>query len=67
VTPRPSTPRCWRKSSRSSGGGGSNCIEVAAHDETIAVRDSKVSSGRFPYLTVSPDSWQTFIDSLKTN
>jgi uncharacterized protein DUF397 len=35
----------WRKSSRSNGNGGNNCVEVAFLDTIVAVRDSKNQSG----------------------
>lgn len=51
----------WRKSSYSGNTG--NCVEVAALDGLIAVRDSKDPSG--PALTFSPESWQEFTAALK--
>jgi hypothetical protein len=43
----------WRTSTRSSGNG--QCVEVAAFDSQIAVRDSKDPDG--PVLTVTPNGW----------
>ena len=43
----------WRTSTRSSANG--QCVEVAAFDSQIAVRDSKDPHG--PVLTVTPDGW----------
>ncbi|WP_262059070.1 DUF397 domain-containing protein [Streptomyces sp. STR69] len=51
----------WHKSSYSSNEGG-NCIEVAAHPSAVHVRDSKVAAG--PILTVTPDTWATFLGTV---
>jgi hypothetical protein len=53
----------WRKSSRSNGNGGNNCVEMAVLDTVIAVRDSKSPSG--PALMFGPAEWGTFIDGAK--
>jgi hypothetical protein len=58
----------WKKSSRSNGNGGNNCVEVAqldtgAFDAAIAVRDSKNPSG--PALIFSSASWTEFLNSAK--
>ncbi|WP_089247519.1 DUF397 domain-containing protein [Asanoa hainanensis] len=53
----------WRKSSYSSDT--ANCVEftlLAGAD--VGVRDSKDPTG--PVLTYSPDSWQAFVDGLRT-
>lgn len=62
-----STPRkpTWRKSSRSSNGGG-QCVEVAALQQVIAVRDStQAATSSFPFLTVTPDEWEILLESVK--
>jgi hypothetical protein len=53
----------WRKSSRSNGNGGNNCVEVALLESVIAVRDSKNPSG--PALAFSPVQWSAFLDGAK--
>jgi hypothetical protein len=53
----------WRKSSRSNGNGGNNCVEVALLERVIAVRDSKNPSG--PALSFSPVQWNAFLDGAK--
>ncbi|GAB3675306.1 DUF397 domain-containing protein [Saccharopolyspora tripterygii] len=52
----------WRKSSRSVGGNGAACVEVAFVEEEVAVRDSKSpDSGA---LAFPADSWRRFLSSL---
>jgi hypothetical protein len=52
----------WRKSSYSSQSG--NCVEVARNlPGLVAVRDSRAPDG--PNLLVSPETWQTFLLSLR--
>lgn len=53
----------WRKSSRSNGNGGNNCVEVAFLDTTVAVRDSQNPSG--PALLFTPADWDDFVASVK--
>jgi len=53
----------WKKSSRSNGNGGNNCVEIARLDTAIAVRDSKDPSG--PALIFNPSSWSEFLSSAK--
>jgi hypothetical protein len=53
----------WRKSSRSNGNGGSNCVEVAVVAATIGVRDSKNPDG--PVLQFTPIDWESFVDGAK--
>lgn len=48
----------WTKSSYSTGNGG-ECVEVAADDTDILVRDSKDVGG--PMLRVSPEAWSGFV------
>ena len=52
----------WRKSSFS-GGGGSNCVEVADAGHTIAVRDSKDAPG--PVLVFGQHAWCQFAAKVK--
>ncbi|GII60640.1 hypothetical protein Skr01_07250 [Sphaerisporangium krabiense] len=53
----------WRKSSWSSGDGGT-CVEVAANlPGLVAVRDSKNPSG--PALIFSPVEWHAFLRAAK--
>ncbi|MFE4213611.1 MULTISPECIES: DUF397 domain-containing protein [unclassified Streptomyces] len=51
------TELAWFKSSYSGGGGG-NCVEVAALAEAVLVRDSKDTQRR--PLAVSPSAWSAF-------
>jgi hypothetical protein len=53
----------WKKSSRSNGNGGNNCVEVAILDTAVAVRDSKNRSG--PALVFSSAEWTAFVNSTK--
>ncbi len=53
----------WRKSSRSNGNGGANCVEVAVLDAAVAVRDSKDPQG--PALVFAATEWDAFVDSAK--
>lgn len=52
----------WRKSSRSGPNGG-NCVEVAAVDRAIAVRDSKDPDG--PKLGFTGRQWAAFLTRVK--
>ncbi|MEV5851170.1 DUF397 domain-containing protein [Streptomyces anulatus] len=54
-----STDLHWFKSSYSGDQGG-NCIEVATCPHTVHIRDSKDLT--VPALTVSPDSWASFVE-----
>lgn len=49
----------WRKSSASST---ADCIEVAYIEDVVLVRDSKDLAG--PVISVSPESWATFLYNL---
>lgn len=52
----------WRRSSHSSNG---TCVEAAAVDTDIAVRDSKLADvADFPRLTVSRHDWQDLLTTL---
>ena len=53
----------WRKSSRSSGGGNGDCVEVANLGTTVGVRDSKDATG--PALHFNPAAFTTFLSSIK--
>ncbi len=53
----------WKKSSRSNGTGGSNCVEVVDNTYEILVRDSK-----FPHdgvLSFTQAEWKAFIEGVK--
>ena len=50
----------WRKSSRSSGSGSGDCVEVADNlPGVVAVRDSKDPRG--PALVFPPTAWAAFL------
>jgi len=53
----------WKKSSRSNGSGGNNCVEVAVLDTGVAVRDSKNRLG--PALVFTASEWTAFLNSTK--
>ncbi len=55
------TRAAWHKSSRSSGNG--NCVEVAAVDDAVAVRDTKDRGG--PVLVFTAAEWRAFITGAK--
>ncbi|MEV4001881.1 DUF397 domain-containing protein [Actinomadura sp. NPDC049753] len=55
----------WRKSSRSSDPDLAVCVEVASIGRTRAIRDSKDPEG--PRLSLSMDSWRTFMDAVKAD
>lgn len=50
----------WRTASACGGGG---CVEVAAIDGSVAVRDSK--DPQSPILTFTRDEWIAFADGLR--
>lgn len=53
----------WIKSSYS-GGGGDNCVEVAAgHPTLVPVHDSKTPQG--PKLAFRAEAWSAFVEDLK--
>lgn len=51
----------WRKSSRSNGNGGTNCVEVALTGSAARVRDSKNRTGS----EVAAPGWTAFVDAVK--
>jgi Domain of unknown function (DUF397) len=53
----------WRKSSHSGGNGGA-CVEVAARDGMILVRDTK-DRGRGPVQRYAPAAWKAFVAGLR--
>ena len=53
----------WRKSSRSNGTGGNNCVEMAQLTDAVAVRDSKDRSG--PTLLFTPAEWSAFVAGVR--
>lgn len=50
----------WRKSPESFSG---DCVEVAAAEDTVAVRDSKDPNG--PVLAFSRSEWRAFVRGAK--
>jgi bisphosphoglycerate-independent phosphoglycerate mutase (AlkP superfamily) len=52
----------WRKSSWSNAQG--NCTEVASHDSTVLVRDTK-DQGRGLVHAFTSDEWRMFISAIK--
>ncbi|MFT7834911.1 DUF397 domain-containing protein [Saccharothrix sp. BKS2] len=52
--------RQWRKSSFS-GGGNTNCVEVAFAPEAVGVRDSKNTA---PRLAFTLTAWRAFLGKL---
>ncbi|TYB49551.1 DUF397 domain-containing protein [Actinomadura chibensis] len=52
----------WRKARRTTENGG-NCVELAAFNESIAVRDSKDPEG--PKLVFRRRDFQRFTETLK--
>lgn len=57
-------PLAWRKSSYSGGEGG-NCVETAASEQTIHIRDSKSLCS--PEITASPRAWTAFLAHISGN
>lgn len=58
----------WRKSSYSTGGGGS-CVEVAGTPASVGVRDTKeahLGSTR-TLLTFTPEAWRGFTATLRSS
>jgi hypothetical protein len=53
---------CWRKSTYSGSNGG-GCIEIADHNDSVLVRDTKDRSG--PALRFGTAAWRRFTDQVK--
>jgi len=51
----------WRKSSRSSGGGNAQCVEIALTGAVAVVRDSKNPAGP----TIALPDWSGFLAAAK--
>ncbi|HZM82210.1 MAG TPA: DUF397 domain-containing protein [Candidatus Limnocylindrales bacterium] len=60
MTDHPTPDLVWRKSIRS---GGTECVEVAARDGIVLIRDSKDPDG--PILAVNVRAWRAFIEAVK--
>jgi len=56
-----SSPVLWRKSSYS--GSGNDCVEMAAADRVVLVRDSKDQTG--PQLRLTAEQWRSFTAAVK--
>ena len=55
----------WVKSTRSSGSGSGDCVEVARNlPGVVGVRDSKNPDG--PALVFSPAEWSAFLGGVKS-
>ena len=52
----------WRKSSHSGNGG---CVEVADHEGTVLLRDTK-DHGHGPVHRYTSAEWHTFVAAVKT-
>jgi hypothetical protein len=50
----------WTKSSHSN----ASCLQISAHPDGVAIRDSKDPDG--PTLVFTQDEWDTFIDRVQT-
>ncbi|MBT2411706.1 DUF397 domain-containing protein [Streptomyces sp. ISL-12] len=55
----------WRKSSCSSAGDGSSCVEIATAHPRVAVRDSK--NPAHATLTFPPAAFAPFLQALKAH
>jgi len=51
----------WRKPARSTYNG--NCLEAAARNQAVLVRDSKLSPS--PVLAFTPAAWNAFLARVK--
>ncbi|MBP0458617.1 DUF397 domain-containing protein [Streptomyces montanisoli] len=54
----------WFKSTHSGGDGG-ECIEIAAEDTVVHIRDSKERTG--PQLAFARDAWTGFVAGIAQN
>jgi hypothetical protein len=61
--PQVNTSAQWKKSSRSNGNGGNNCVEVALLADGAAVRHSKDPTG--PALVFTTAEWAAFVGGAK--
>jgi len=52
----------WRKSGHSASQSG-ECVEVAAMDNVVAIRDSKAPDG--PLLTLTANTWHSLLRNIK--
>ncbi|WP_100446854.1 DUF397 domain-containing protein [Glycomyces xiaoerkulensis] len=59
----PTTSLAWRKPSRSSGNGSSNCVEVRLHAGLVELRDSKLGE-ESPILSASLQSFEAFVETV---
>lgn len=62
MTDSQSAPTGWRKS-RASGGGTSDCVEVAFTDESVLVRHSQNPAGSM--LAFSYSEWRAFLAGVR--
>jgi hypothetical protein len=53
----------WRRSTRSNGNGGGNCVEVAFLAGAVAVRDSKDPGGAV--LCFGGGAWSAFVRAVE--
>jgi hypothetical protein len=53
----------WRKSSRSNGNGGNNCVEVAILHNSVVVRHSQDPAGAV--LVFTPAEWDAFTGGVQ--
>lgn len=53
----------WRKSSRSNGSGGNNCVEVRENGNVVTVRNSKHPDG--VHINFTDSEWRAFLAGVK--
>lgn len=56
----------WRKSSRSGGGSGSNCVEARLSDEGPQLSDSKLADDR-PILEIGRSEYVGLLSAIKND